>query len=110
MVRTGLEKSLKIEKLLDIREKSLNFPQKSLNTFESSLNKNNLRLIKKHVLRKGMIESTAIHKFSLMIMKVFSYDFGVPGMVIFRYLTYSFKRSLLEEGIAISESPSTSAF
>ena len=36
-----LEKSLKIEKLWDILEKSLNFPQKSLNIFESSLNKNN---------------------------------------------------------------------
>lgn len=56
------------------------------------------------------LKSTAIHKFSLMIMKVFSHDFGFPGMVIFRYLTYPFKRSLLEEGIAISESPSTSAF
>ena len=88
MVRTGLEKSLKkhhvlekslrIEKLLDILEKSLNFPQKSLNIFESSLSKNNLRLKKKHALRKGMIESIAIHKFSLVIMKVFSYDFGVP--------------------------------
>ena len=41
MVRTGLEKSLKIEKLWDILEESLNFPQKSLNIFESSLNKNN---------------------------------------------------------------------
>ena len=40
MVRTGLVKFLKIEKLLDILEKSLNFPQKSLNIFESSLNKN----------------------------------------------------------------------
>ena len=49
MVRTGLdkslkkhhvlEKSLKIEKLWDILEKSLDFPQKSLNIFESSLNK-----------------------------------------------------------------------
>ena len=43
MVRTGLEKSLKIENLQDILEKPLNFPQKSLNIFESSLNKNNLR-------------------------------------------------------------------
>ena len=52
MVRTGLEKSLKkhhvlekslkIEKLWDILEKSLNFPQKSLNIFENSLNKDNL--------------------------------------------------------------------
>ena len=49
MARTGLEKSLKkhhvlekslkIEKLWDILEKSLDFPQKSLNIFESSLNK-----------------------------------------------------------------------
>ena len=69
MVRISLENSLKIRKLLDIREKSLNFPQKSLNVFESSLNKNNLRFKKKHVLRKGMIESTAIHKFSLVNMK-----------------------------------------
>ena len=30
-----------------------------------------------------MIESTAKHKFSLVIMKVFSYDFGVPGIVNF---------------------------
>ena len=43
MVRTGLEKSLKIANLRDILENSLNFPQKSLNIFESSLNKNNLR-------------------------------------------------------------------
>ena len=43
MVRTGLEKSLKIANLRDILEKSWNFPQKSLNIFESSLNKNNLR-------------------------------------------------------------------
>ena len=52
MVRTGLEKSLKkhhvlekslkIDKLWDIFEKSLNFPQKSLNILENSLNKNNL--------------------------------------------------------------------
>ena len=39
MVHMGLEKSLKIEKLWDILEKSLNFPQKSLNIFESSLYK-----------------------------------------------------------------------
>ena len=39
MVCTGLEKSLKIEKLWDVLEKSLNFPQKSLNIFENSLNK-----------------------------------------------------------------------
>ena len=43
MVRTGLEKSLKIVNLRDILEKSLNFPHKFLNIFESSLNKNNLR-------------------------------------------------------------------
>ena len=53
MVRTGLEKSLKkhhvlekslkVEKLWDMLEKSLNFLQKVLNIFESSLNKNNLR-------------------------------------------------------------------
>ena len=30
-----------------------------------------------------MIESTTIHKFSLVIMEVFSYDFGVPGIVHF---------------------------
>ena len=41
-----LEKSLKIEKLMDILEKSLNSPQKSLIIFESSLNKNNLCLKK----------------------------------------------------------------
>jgi len=39
MVCTGLEESLKIEKLWDILEESLNIPQKSLNIFESSLNK-----------------------------------------------------------------------
>ena len=44
---------------------------KSLNIFKSSLNENNFRLNKKHVLRKGMIESTAIHKFSLVITKLF---------------------------------------
>ena len=53
MVRTGLEKSLKkhhvlekslkVEKLCDILEKSLNFPLKALNIFESSLTKNNFR-------------------------------------------------------------------
>ena len=37
MVHMGLEKSLKIETLWDILEKSLNFPQTSLNIFESSL-------------------------------------------------------------------------
>ena len=37
MVHMGLEKSLKIETLWDILEKSLNFPQISLNIFESSL-------------------------------------------------------------------------
>ena len=42
MVHTGLEKSLKNEKLCDILKNSLNFPQKSLNIFESSLNKNNV--------------------------------------------------------------------
>ena len=111
MVRTSLENSLKIRKLLDIREKSLNFPQKSLNVFESSLNKNNLRLKKKHFLRKGMIESTAIHKFflgehekSFLMISVF------PAWFIFRNLTYPFNRSLLEEVIAISEPPSTCAF
>ena len=111
MVRTSLENSLKIRKLLDIREKSLNFPLKSLNVFESSLNKNNLRLKKKHFLRKGMIESTAIHKFflgehekSFLMISVFLAWF------IFRYLTYPFNRSLLKEGFAISEPPSTCAF
>ena len=41
---------------------------------------------KKHVLHKGMIESKAhlsIDKFSLVTMKVFSYDFAVPGIVHF---------------------------
>ena len=70
MVRTGLVKSSKIEKLLDILEKSLNFPQKSLNIFESSLNKNNFHLNKKHVLCKGMIESTAIYRFSSVISEI----------------------------------------
>ena len=42
MVHKGLEKSLKIEKLWDILEKSLNLPQKSLNVLESSLNKTSL--------------------------------------------------------------------
>ena len=41
-VCTGLEKSLKIEKLWDILEKSLNFPQKFLIIFKNSLNKNDL--------------------------------------------------------------------
>ena len=30
-----------------------------------------------------MIESKTIHKFSLVLMKVFSYDFGFPGIVHF---------------------------
>ena len=112
MVRTGLQKSLKIRKLLDIREKSLNFPQKSLNVFESSLNKNNLRLKKKkHFLRKGMIESTAIHKFFLGEHEKFFLMISVfLAWFIFRNLTYPFNRSLLEEVIAISEPPSTCAF
>ena len=111
MIRTGLQKSLEIRKLLDIREKSLNFPQKSLNVFESSLNRNNLRLKKKkHVLRKGMIESTAIHKFSLVNMKSFLMISVSLAWFMFRYLTYPFNRSLLKEGIAISEPPSTCAF
>ena len=43
----GLEKSLKIETLWDILEKSLNYPQKSLNIFESSLNIIKLPFIEK---------------------------------------------------------------
>ena len=54
MVCTGLEKSLKIEKLWDILEKSLNFPQKFLIIFKNTLNKNDL-CSKKKVLHKGMI-------------------------------------------------------
>ena len=30
-----------------------------------------------------MIESKTIHKFSLVLMKVFSYDFGFPGIAHF---------------------------
>ena len=51
VVRTSLEKLLKIEKVWGILEKSLHFPQKCLNVFESSLNKNNFHL-KTKVLRK----------------------------------------------------------
>ena len=77
-------KSPWIEKLLDILEKSLKFPRKSLNIFESSLNKKNLHLKKDFdVLCERMIESKTIHKFSLVLMKVFSYDFGFPGIVHF---------------------------
>ena len=61
MVHTSLEKLLKIEKVWGILEKSLYFCQKSLSIFESALNKNNFHW-KKNVLRKGMIESTAMHK------------------------------------------------
>ena len=78
MVCTGLVKSSKIEKLLDILENSLNFPQKSLNIFESSLNKNNFCLNKKHVLHKGMIESTAIHRFSLVISEIVQFPTPPP--------------------------------
>ena len=74
MVRTGLLKSSKIEKLLDILEKSLNFPQKSLN-------KNNFRLNKKHVLHKGMIESTAIHRFSWVISEIVQLPTHTPSNV-----------------------------
>ena len=77
-------KSPWIEKLLGILEKSLKFPRKSLNIFESSLNKKNLHLKKDFdVLCERMIESKTIHKFSLVLMKVFSYDFGFPGIVHF---------------------------
>ena len=77
-------KSPWIEKLLDILEKSLKFPRKSLNIFESSLNKKNLHLKKDFdVLCERMIESKTIHKFSLVLMKVFSCDFGFPGIVHF---------------------------
>ena len=77
-------KSPWIEKLLDILEKSLKFPRKSLNIFESSLNKKNLHLKKDFdVLCERMIESKTIHKFSLVLMKVFSYDFGFTGIVHF---------------------------
>ena len=81
MVRTDLEKSLKIEKLWDIREKSLNLPQKSLNIFESSLGKHNLRL-KKKIYAKELLEAQRHTNFlALVIMKVFSYDFGVLSIV-----------------------------
>ena len=83
MVHMGLEKSWKIEKLWDILEKSLNFPQKSLNIFEGFLNENNLCEKKKHVLRKGMIEENSNTQIFLVIMRVFSCDFGVPGVVHF---------------------------
>ena len=62
-------------------EKSLNFPQKSLNIFESSS-----FVKKKHVLRRRMIEKNSNTKFFLIIMRVFSYDFGVPGIVHFPLL------------------------
>ena len=55
MVRKGLEKSLKIEKLWEILEKSLNFPQKSLNIFESSLNR--INLWKKVFCTKGRLKA-----------------------------------------------------
>ena len=60
-------------------EKSLNFPQKSLNIFESSsfVKKKNMFCAEEGLKR------TAIHNFFLVIMRVFSYDFGVPGIVHF---------------------------
>ena len=110
MIRTGLQKSLEIRKLLDIREKSLNFPQKSLNVFESSLNKNNLRLKKNMFCAKEWLKAQQYtiflgeHEKSFLMISVFL------ALFIFRYLTYPFDRSLLKEGIAISEPPSTCAF
>ena len=84
MVRTSFENSLKIRKLLDIREKSLNFPQKSLNVFESSLNKNNLRFKKKNMFCvKEWLKAQQYTNFPWWTWKVFSYDLGVPGMVHF---------------------------
>ena len=68
-----------IEKLWDGLEKSLNFPQKSLNIFESS----SFVKKKKNVLPRGMIEKNSNTQFFLVIMRVFSYDFGVPGIVHF---------------------------
>ena len=38
---------------------------------------------KKHVLRKGMIEENSNTQIFLVIMRVFSCDFGVPGVVHF---------------------------
>ena len=70
-----LEKSLKIEELWDILEKSLNFPQKSLNIFQSSLNKNNLRLKNKIFEQRNDWKHSNTQIF-LVVMKVFSYDFG----------------------------------
>ena len=61
-----LEKSLKIEKLWDIREKSLNVPQKSLNINFLKAPWIKLTFVKKKNLRKGMIESIATHEFSCL--------------------------------------------
>ena len=68
MVRTGLEKSLKIEKLWDILEKSLNFPQKFLNICESSLYKK--KVLKKSVLGKRKDWKHSSKQIFLVIMKV----------------------------------------
>ena len=44
-------------------------------------------------------------------MKVFSYDFNVADIVqIFCYLKYPRNRTVMKEGAAISEPPSTYAF
>ena len=63
MVRTCLENSLKkrhvlenplkIERLVDILQKSWNFLQKSLNISEGSLNKNTVTFVERKIAQRG---------------------------------------------------------
>ena len=94
MAHTGPEKSLKKRhvlekslnwkivgyswKVLEVSTEVLEYFWKLLEWKEPSFKKG-----RSDVLCKGMIESTTTHKFSLVIVKVFSYDFGVPGIVHF---------------------------
>ena len=79
-----LEKSLNWKivgyswKFLEVSTEVLEYFWKLLEWKEPSFKKG-----RSDVLCKGMIESTTTHKFFLVIMKVFSYDFGVPGIVHF---------------------------
>ena len=52
-----------------------------------------------------MIESTRIHKFSLVIMKVFLYDVGVPGTVHFLLFEVPLEPYLNEGGYCNKQTP-----
>ena len=59
-----------------------------------------------------MIESATVHKNFLGDHKklLFSYDFGVSGIVHFLFLKYPMNCAVMKKGIAISQPPSTYLF